>query len=79
MHRLDEITQAGLYTGISWYADYPEQIAGDPSNASKERGVWINERNVQRLVNSIKIVKEDEKALFLLKEYYSKHEKTERK
>ena len=79
MHRLDEITQAGLYTGISWYADYPEQIAGDPSNASKERGVWINERNVQRLVNSIKIVKEDEKALFLLKEYYGKHKKIESK
>lgn len=79
LHRLDEITQAGLYTGISWYADYPEQIAGDPSNASKERGVWINERNVQRLVNAIKIVKEDEKALFLLKEYYSKHKKIESK
>lgn len=73
LHRLDYIQEATLYTGISWYADYPNQIAGDPSNADLKRGKWINERNVNRLVNAIKIVKNDEESLKLIEEYYSKH------
>lgn len=77
LHRLDHIAEASLYTGISWYADYPNQIAGDPSNATMERGKWINERNIKRLVNAVKVVKEDSSALKLLNEYYEKHLKPE--
>ena len=74
LHRLDKLSEATLYTGISWYADYPNQIAGDPSNANSERGKWINERNIKRLVNAIKVVKEDSQSLELLDEFYSKHQ-----
>ena len=76
--RLDYLKDAGLYTGISWYADYPNQIAGDPSNASIERGKWINERNVKRLVNAVRVVKDDNVSLKLLEEYYSKFNKCEK-
>ena len=78
LHRLDKLQQAGLYTGIAWYAEYPNQIAGDPSNASKERGEWINARIVNRLVQAIKMVKEDD-GVSLLNEYYEKHQNPENK
>lgn len=70
---LDHIKEASLYTGIGWYADYPNQIAGDPSNSTKERGEWINTRNINRLVNAIKVVKEDDMTFTLLAKYYDKH------
>lgn len=77
LHRLDKLHEATLYTGIGWYADYPNQIAGDPSNADSNRGKWINERNVNRLINAIRVVKEDQISLKLLNEYYSKHSNPE--
>ena len=73
LRRLDHIQEATLYTGISWYADYPNHIAGDPSNADITRGKWINERNIKRLVNAIRVVKKDQEAMKLLDEYYDKH------
>ena len=38
---------------------------------------FINERNIKRLVNAVKVVKEDTNALKLLNEYYEKHLKPE--
>lgn len=78
MNRLDHIKDADLYTGIMWYADYPHQIAGDPKNATIERGKWINERNLCRLVKAVKAVKEDKEAFKLLNEYYKKHDNPEK-
>ena len=78
LHRLDKLNEVGLYTGISWYADYPHQIAGNPSNASIERGKWINERNVIRLVAAIKTIKETDIDISLLNEYYEKHNNPEK-
>ena len=76
-HRLDHIRDAELYTGIGWYADYPAQIAGDPSNATLEKGKYINESIIKRLTKAVKTVKEDETALKLLNEYYNKHKHPE--
>lgn len=73
LKRLDKLKEATLYTGIGWYADYPNQIAGDPSNSSVKRGEWINDRNIKRLVNAIKVVKEDSLTPRLLEQYYDKH------
>lgn len=78
LNRLDYLKDVGLYTGISWYADYPNQIAGDPSNASIERGKWINDRNVKRLVNAVRVVKKDDLSLKLSSEYYNKFNNPER-
>ena len=73
LHRLDELKEATLYTGMGWYADYPNQIAGDPTNSSVERGEWINNRNIKRLVNAIKVVKLDNTTIALQEEFYNKH------
>lgn len=77
LNRLSDVNNATLYTGIGWYADYPNQVAGDASSASIERGKWINERNINRLVNAIKVVRDSETAVNLINEFYSKHEKPE--
>ena len=77
LHRLDHISSADLYTGIGWYADYPAQIAGDPSNASLERGQHINNSIIERLLKAVKTVKNDDCAMSLLNEYYNKHNNPE--
>ena len=76
-HRLDHLSSSYLYTGISWYGDYPNQIAGDPSNASVERGNYLNNYTINKLLKAIKAVKEDSESLKLLNEYYSKHNNPE--
>ena len=76
-HRLDHISKSYLYTGISWYSDYPNQIAGDPSNASVERGNYLNNYTINKLLKAIRTVKEDNESLKLLNEYYSKHNNPE--
>ena len=75
--RLDFLAEARLYTGISWYADYPAQIAGDPTGANIEKGQFVNKVNVEHLVKAIKAAKDDNVSLKLLKEYYEKHKKPE--
>jgi creatinine amidohydrolase len=47
------------YTGIWWYARYPNHYAGDGSVASKDMGELILNSNADQLVNLIKAVKKD--------------------
>ena len=75
--RLNHISNSYLYTGISWYSDYPNQIAGDPSNASVERGKYVNNYTINKLLKAIRSVKEDDKSIELLNEYYNKHNNPE--
>ncbi|HLW78868.1 MAG TPA: creatininase family protein [Terriglobia bacterium] len=61
-----------LYTGIWWYAKFPEHYAGDASGASKELGefdmkVWVN-----ALAEAIRAVKADDESLRLQNEFYEK-------
>src|SRR5260370_4206661 len=61
-----------LYTGIWWYARFPNHYSGDGSTATKEQGeadlqVWIN-----TVVRAIRTVKADEESLKLQKEFYEK-------
>ena len=72
LHRMSHISSNHLYASISWYADYPSQIAGDPSLASIEKGKYTNEFNINRLAKAIKVVKDDNISLKLLNEYYQK-------
>ena len=77
LHRLDYLAEAELYTSINWYADYPAQIAGDPSKADLERGKYLNDYNVNRLTKIVRLVKEDTESVRLLNEYYSKQKNPE--
>ena len=59
-----------VYTGIWWYARFPNHYSGDGSKATKDKGeadvqAWIN-----TVVSIIKAVKADNESLKLQKQFY---------
>ncbi|MCX6149159.1 MAG: creatininase family protein [Ignavibacteriales bacterium] len=62
------------FTGIWWYAKYPNHYAGDGSKATKELGEFILNTSVVQLTKFIKQVKQDTKALELQKEFFNETE-----
>ncbi len=68
--RLDHLK--GLATGVSWYADFPEHLAGDASRASREKGERLKELYVSALADQIAAVKRDEDAHALTREFFGR-------
>ncbi|WP_266204984.1 creatininase family protein [Pontibacter kalidii] len=64
-----------LYTGIWWYASYPNHYAGEGAKASKEMGKLLTENKVETLVKALKAVKADTKTLELQREYFDNVDK----
>ena len=64
-----------LYTGIWWYARFPNHYSGDGSVATKELGEWNMKNWIGAIVDSIRAVKADDVSLKLQNEFYeqSKH------
>jgi len=65
----------GLYTGIWWYARYPNHYAGEGAVASRELGEFETKTWINAIVESIRAVKADQQSLRLQNEFYeaSKH------
>jgi creatinine amidohydrolase len=65
----------GLYTGIWWYARYPNHYAGEGGVASRELGEFEAKTWINAIVQSIRAVKADQESLRLQNEFYerSKH------
>jgi len=61
-----------LYTGIWWYARFPNHYSGDGSVATRELGQFKMDHWIQAIVNSIKAVKADQTSLELQNEFYQK-------
>jgi len=61
-----------LYTGIWWYARFPEHYSGDGSPATKELGEWNMKNWIEAVVDCIKAVKADDNSLKLQNEFYEK-------
>jgi creatinine amidohydrolase len=59
-----------LYTGIWWYARFPNHYAGDGSVASKEMGEFDTNLYISDLVAAIRAAKADNEALNLQKQFY---------
>jgi creatinine amidohydrolase len=62
----------GLYTGIWWYAKFPDHYAGQAELASKELGEFDMKGWVDQLVESIRAVKADDESLRLQREFFEK-------
>lgn len=60
------------YTGIWWYAKYPNHYAGDGSYASEELGNLILDHDAGQLVEMIRSVKADKTVIELQNEFYQK-------
>jgi creatinine amidohydrolase len=65
----------GLYTGIWWYARYPNHYAGEGGVASRELGEFEAKTWINAIVQSIRAVKADQASLRLQNEFFerSKH------
>jgi creatinine amidohydrolase len=61
-----------LYTGIWWYARFPNHYSGDGSVATKELGEWNMKNWIEVLVESIRAVKADDVSQKLQNEFYEK-------
>jgi len=61
-----------LYTGIWWYARFPEHYSGDGSVATKELGEWNVQGWVSTIVEAIRAVKADDASLKIQNEFYEK-------
>jgi len=60
---------SGLSTPMNWYADYPNQYAGDGSRGTVEQGEELIEAAVEKVVKQIRAVKQDKTASQLYEEF----------
>jgi len=61
-----------LYTGIWWYARFPNHYAGEGAVASRELGEFETKTWINAIVQSIRAVKADQESLRLQNEFYEK-------
>jgi len=61
-----------LYTGIWWYAGYPNHYAGEGAKATRELGQVLTDQRVQTLIRALRTVKADTKTLQLQKEFFDR-------
>ena len=62
----------GLYTGIWWYAKFPNHYAGNGALATEAMGEYLMSHWVDGIVNVIRAVKADQEGLKLQNEFYEK-------
>jgi len=62
----------GLYTGIWWYARFPNHYAGEGAVASKELGEFAMQGWIDGVVQAIRGVKADQASLRLQNEFYER-------
>ena len=70
--RLNEISEKGVYTGFSWYADFPHHFAGDPAGAAGEYGKMIFDILVNNTADAFNLIKADKTSHTLIHEFNSK-------
>ena len=62
----------GLYTGIWWYARFPNHYAGEGAAATKELGAFDMKAWTDQIVGAIRAVKADQESLRLQTEFFEK-------
>ena len=70
LNRLDLPT--GVYTGIWWYARFPEHYAGEGAAATKELGEFDMKQWADGVAATIRAVKADQNSLKLQSEFFEK-------
>jgi creatinine amidohydrolase len=70
--RLKAVDEAGLYTAIGWYANFPNHYAGRGEFGTAEKGEFLLDALAQRLARLIRVVKADEAALDLQAEFFGR-------
>lgn len=65
---------SNVYTGIWWYAKYPNHYGGDGTKANAEAGELLINSTVDQLVKLIQAVKKDEVTPALQKQFFDESE-----
>jgi creatinine amidohydrolase len=61
-----------LYTGIWWYARFPDHYSGDGSVATREHGEYTMDAWIAAIQKAIQAVKADKASLPLQNEFFEK-------
>jgi creatinine amidohydrolase len=61
-----------VYTGIWWYAKFPEHYSGEGTAASKELGAFDQKTWSSQIAEAIKAIKADDESLKLQNEFFEK-------
>jgi creatinine amidohydrolase len=61
-----------VYTGIWWYAKFPNHYSGDGSAATKELGAFDQKSWSAQIAEAVKAIKADNESLKLQSEFYEK-------
>jgi creatinine amidohydrolase len=61
-----------LYTGIWWYARFPNHYSGEGALGNKELGEFAMNAWTKKIVEAIRAVKADNESLKLQNEFYEK-------
>lgn len=73
LNRLD--LPAGVYTGIWWYAKFPNHYAGDSTGASQARGQALGQMRTDSIVAAFRAIKADQISPRLQKEFFERARK----
>jgi creatinine amidohydrolase len=68
LNRLD--LPSGVYTGIWWYAKFPNHYAGDGAAATTELGEFDMRAWAAAVANAIRAIKADQRSLALQREFF---------
>jgi creatinine amidohydrolase len=69
--RLQALKEAGVRTGIWWYADYPTHYSGNAAPATAEAGETLLEKMAQHVAHAVRVIKSDTETARLQNEFYA--------
>jgi len=69
LRRFKHLWASGVHNALWWYADYPENVVGNASYATEEKGKIVLDIYATALARAIKTVKEDTEAPRLQREF----------
>lgn len=69
--RLKALRDAGISTGIWWYADHPTHYRGDGNPATTAKGETLLAARAQALAQAIRVIKQDSETQRLQSEFFA--------
>jgi creatinine amidohydrolase len=69
LRRLDKFIEAGIYTAVNYYSNFPFHWAGSADGSNPEAGGEILDERARKLAETARLIKADELAPQLMREF----------
>jgi creatinine amidohydrolase len=69
--RLETLREAGVQTGMRWYADYPTHYAGNAAYATAETGERFLDKMAEAIARAVRVIKADTETKRLQDEFFA--------